>query len=237
MSSKIRIDHNFRGLPTEPTQQNQMTFSPRRASASFIATCLTVIASACTFLPQPIHHVTATTPDFDPKISARIRLLSGNGTRTASFRPNSSCYRSAWTPDPDSVRTTDGFFSGWKYSSRSETIGMPPSPRPWMRVEGLQFKDAIREYVVVGGQPITVSTSAGSSAGSYSYTCSPPAITFAPVAGQDYDIFQDESGRQCWIAVRRIDANGLDEKTAVSRATKCTDSPSEGASKPSKNGP
>ncbi|ABE30120.1 hypothetical protein DR64_525 [Paraburkholderia xenovorans LB400] len=190
----------------------------------------------------PAHYVTTGTPDYDPRISARVRIKSGNDQQAASFRVG-ACYSNAWESDPQRVNVDDGFMARYKYSSRSVVIGMPPSPRPWMRVEGLRFKDMIREYVIPAGQPITLALStagdAGGKYGGYSWSCKPHEMTFTPIAGQDYDAYlllQDEGRRapNCSIEVRHIDASGLDEPVETQYASRC---PSSGTETAPKRGP
>jgi hypothetical protein len=106
-----------------------------------------------------------------------------------------------------------------------------------MRVEGLNFKDMIKEYVVEAGKPLTISSNVQSSTGTVSYSCSPPAMTFTPVAGQDYDVFQDSNGRQCWLSARRIDGHGMDEPVKLSPASKCAEDDAVRAARPVKTGP
>ncbi|MDR5764379.1 MULTISPECIES: hypothetical protein [unclassified Caballeronia] len=182
----------------------------------------TMALTGCGLFPQPSHNVTVAAPEYDSAVSARIRLLSGNGTRTASYLPNHACYGGS-VEGAEWVAGDDGFFANWKYSSRSEVIGMPPSPREFMRVDGLEFKDSIREYVVAGGQPIVLSMGTSGSAGNAHWWCTPPRVTFSPVAGRDYDAFLEMRGRQCWISVRLIDGHDMDEPVAVTRAAKCAD--------------
>ncbi|ACC76296.1 hypothetical protein VOI32_38390 [Paraburkholderia caribensis] len=183
-------------------------------------------ATGCT----PAHYVTTEKPDYDPATSSRVRIQSGNDLQAASLRAG-ACYTNAWQTDPQRVSVDDGFWARYRYSSRSVVIGMPQSPRPWMRTDGLHFKDLIREYVVPAGQPITLSMSTAGDVGSgryggYSWSCKPSAMTFTPVAGQDYDVFLsvDESSRHaryCSVSVHRIDGNGLDEPVALRTAPKC----------------
>lgn len=213
-----------------------MFLALHRATGKLFTVSMMVSVTACTFL-QPAHHVTETSPLYDPAVSSRIRFLTGNGTKSTSFRPNSVCYRSAWKNDPAAIQVDDGYLAAWKYSSHSVTIGMPSSPRPWMRVEGLNFKDMIKEYVVEAGKPLTISSNAQSSTGTISYSCSPPAMTFTPVAGQSYDVFQDSDGRQCWLSARRIDGRGMDEPVKLSLASKCPDDDTVRANRPVKTGP
>lgn len=197
-----------------------MTALPRPVLRScFLAFTATALA-ACGLLPQPSHQVTTETPQYEPATSSRIRLFSGNGTRSTSYIPNSACYK-GWGQDKALVRADDGILAAWKYSSRSITIGMPPSPREYMRVDGLGFKDSIREYVVASGEPMVISMGIGGSAGNASWSCSPPRITFTPVAGHDYEAFLEMPGRRCWIAVREIDGHGLDAPVRVQAAQKC----------------
>ncbi|ORC51238.1 hypothetical protein B2G74_00210 [Burkholderia sp. A27] len=93
-----------------------------------------------------------------------------------------------------------------------------------MRPDGLVFKDAIREYVVDGGKPVTLMTSESGANGDRHWRCEPSAMTFTPVAGQDYDVFQEMGRKECWISIRRIDAQGLDEQVKGTVAQKCADS-------------
>lgn len=182
-----------------------------------VAFCVTTLFAACTILPQPAHNVTVESPTYDPAVSARVRILSGNGTGSASFRSGEACFAN----DDATVKVGDGFLSTWKYSSRSITIGMPLSPRNEMTVDGLEFKDFIREYVVPAYRPLTVTLGVGSDAGHYHYSCSPPAAFFTPQPGQDYDVFLDQAAGRCWVAVRHIDGQKLDEPVPVKAAPKC----------------
>ena len=63
---------------------------------------------------------------------------------------------SAPPPSHESRSALPSVKPAWKYSSRSVTIGMPESLRPNMHVVGLQLKDFIKEYVVPGAKPLTV---------------------------------------------------------------------------------
>ncbi len=173
----------------------------------------TFLTAACTVLPQPSHDVTVTNPTYDPAISARVRFLSTNGGAGAFFRPAQACYTELYVEDDKRIRVNDGFWAAWKYSSSSVTIGMPQSPRPNMRVDGLQFKDFIKEYVVPAVEPLTVTLVESS--------CAPPAVTFVPEPGKDYDIFTQFGNRQCWVVVKRIDDAGTDESVSLRRAPKC----------------
>jgi hypothetical protein len=181
-----------------------------------------VLTTGCTFMPQPTHDVTTETPSYDATVSARIRVLTGNGTGGAAFRPGESCYKSVLEPDDKKIVAGDGFWSAWKYSSRTVVIGMPQSPRLWMTVDGLQFKDMIREYVIPAAKPLAIGMSTSSSAGIYHSSCTPPWVSFTPQPGQDYDIFLRSEKRSCWIAVQRIDGHGMDEPVTVARAPKCS---------------
>lgn len=191
-----------------------------------LAAIVCAATGACSLFPQPAHYVTASMPDYDPTVSARMRILSSNDGRRTSFWRNRACYTGRWANDPATIHVDDGFWAAYKYSSASTTIGMPPSPREWMRVDGLQFKDMVKEYVVTAGEPVTVISSftrsvGDSKTGGYSYSCTTPAVSFAPVAGQDYDVFMEVRGRQCWMSARRIDARGLDEPVRLTDTLKC----------------
>lgn len=189
------------------------------------ATCAVAFATGC----APTHYVTTESPAYDPHVSARVRILSGNDQQSATLR-HGACYTSVWQSDPERIQVDDSFLAHYRYSSRSVVIGMPPSPRPWMRVEGLQFKDMVREYVVYGGSPLTLwMTAAGDTGGGrfgYSWSCTPSAMTFTPVAGEDYDVYmslgrEGKNSRYCAITIHRIDGNGLDEPVDASYAPKC----------------
>ncbi|MFC0397260.1 hypothetical protein [Paraburkholderia rhizosphaerae] len=182
--------------------------------------------TACTLLPQPTHYVTETMPEYDTAVSARVRIKSGNDNQTASYWKNASCYTSPYGDNSNHVRINDsGFFARYKYSSTSITIGMPQSPREWMRPDGLKFKDLITEHVVEGNKPITLKMSdSGGEGGRYGWwSCSPSAITFTPKPGEDYDAFMvvELARRQCWISVRRINGKGMDEPVSLARASEC----------------
>lgn len=181
--------------------------------SSYLSIVAALLFSACTVLPQPSHDVTVENPAYDAAVSARVRFLSSNGGAGASFRPGEGCYKEGYVEDDKRVSVIDGFWAAWKYSSRSVTIGMPESPRPNMRVEGLQFKDFIKEYVVPAAEPLTVTL--------VESLCSPPAVMFVPEPGKDYDIFTQFGNRQCWVAVKRIDDAGTDESVPLRPAPKC----------------
>ncbi|MFM0500964.1 hypothetical protein [Paraburkholderia caffeinilytica] len=185
---------------------------------------VTASLTGCTILPQPTHYVSASHPEYDPAVSARIRVLSTNASGGAAFRPAQGCYKGLLETDDQIVKVNDGFWAAWKYSSKSETVGMPPSPRDYMRVESLKFKDLIREYIVPAEKPLTVLMSASGSAGNVYSSCRPPAVMFTPTAGQDYDVFMDGARRSCWIAVRHIDGHGMDEPVLMKVAPKCSNS-------------
>ncbi|SDI70689.1 hypothetical protein SAMN04487926_12260 [Paraburkholderia steynii] len=197
---------------------------------------IVALTAGCT----PAHYVTTAAPDYKPQVSARVRIQSGNDLQTASFRVG-ACYSNGWQDDPQRVSVDDGFWARYKYSSRSVVIGMPQSPRRWMRIEGLRFKDMIREYVVPAGQPMTLSLSTAGDAGSskyggYSWSCKPHEMSFTPIAGQDYDVYlalQDEGRKSygCSIEVRHIDASGRDEPVQTQYAPKCPSSDAETATR------
>ena len=190
-------------------------------SLKYVATVASTAAvlSACSFL-QPAHNVTQANPPYDPARQARVRILAGNGAGvTANFWKNSSCYTYSLHARGNRVQVNDGFWAATKYSSTSVTIGMPASPRKGMRTDGLYFKDFIKEYVVDANEPLTLAL-----AYKPDYvSCTPPAATFTPKAGQDYDAFLDWKGRACWVAVHRIDGRDADDKVPVEWATKCGD--------------
>lgn len=189
--------------------------------ARHVVVSIAAFCTACTFLPQPTQNVTRLLPPYDPAVSARIRIHAANGIRTARFYPGKSCTGGVSGDSDNVVRVDGGFWAGYKYSADSITIGMPASPRQWMRVEGLQFKDYIKEYVVGASEPLTIMMRDTSRAGSYTSFCTPPAITFTPTAGEDYDVFMEFDKKQCWISVRRIDGHGADVPVEVNKAGKC----------------
>jgi hypothetical protein len=185
-----------------------------------------VALSACSIL-QPAHYVTRENPIYDPDTQARIRVAASNASETARFWRESSCQPPLRSDLPNLVRVDDSWSGAFKNSTTSISIGMPPSPREWMRPEGLKFKDFFKEYVVSSGKPLTVSLLVSQS--NYIAGCKPPSVTFTPESGKDYDIFMDGAGRQCWVAVRRIDERGTDAPVNVQRALTCPDSDAVGA--------
>lgn len=180
-----------------------------------------MLVSACAYVIPPHHYVDVETPTYDPTVSARMRVLSSSGPdRSATFWEG-DCSEPAASPGV--VRVNDGSAAAWKYSSRSVVIGMPPSPRESMRVDGLFNKDLIKEYVVPAGKPVTLLLSMSIYMGQYGGTtyCNAPPVAFSPVAGQDYDVFLDFEHRTCRTAIRRIDRDGLDEPVAATLAKRC----------------
>jgi hypothetical protein len=62
-----------------------------------------VLTTGCTFMPQPTYGVTTETPPYDAAVSARIRVLTGNGTGGAAFRPGESCDKGALEQDDKKI--------------------------------------------------------------------------------------------------------------------------------------
>lgn len=218
------------GIPSLDTQrfhfdQRNVASAEKTAKQGNYSRAFTVLFAALTVTAcAPTHYVTKETPNYDPTRSARMRILTGNDTQGASFRPG-TCYTRWWQTDPERIDVDDGYFSRFKYSSRSVTIGMPASPRPEMRVEGLRAKDLIREYVVEAGKPIALSMGRGGDNNGVSWGCSVDG-SFVPAAGGDYDIYLavrpvGRRSHECTMFIRRIDANGLDEPVQVGYASKC----------------
>lgn len=184
------------------------------------AACVCAL-SACV-LWNPAHNVVQANPSFDPATQARIRVAVDTGPQSAYFWKNSACY-SFWSNKPaDRVRVDDGIAGASELHITSVTIGMPPSPRDWMRPEGLTGRDLIKEYVVNGGEPLTVSIV--QSRTQFVAGCTPPAMTFTPKAGEDYDAFMDWHGRYCSVGIRRIGVDGMDALVDTKPASKCGES-------------
>lgn len=181
---------------------------------SIVAAVMVMLTAACSLIPQPAHNVTIAHPEYDASISARVRfLVAGNGT----FRSGEACYKAPYQPDEKRVELDNGFLASLKYSSDSVTISMPPSPRPYMRVDGLYMKNYIKEYVVPAATPLTLKMLVEL----YNGYCTPPAVTFVPAPGKDYDVFVEAKGGQCWVSARRIDAQGIDEPVSLKAAPAC----------------
>lgn len=177
-----------------------------------------LVLSACSLIPQPKRYLSEVAVDYNPADSARVRFYVEAGT-SASYRADSTCYSPWYEEDSKRVAITGtGLFDSWKYSSHSTTIGMPQSPRPWMRFEGLVFKSAINEYVVKGAKPLTISMSETSQ----NWKCDPPSVSFVPEPGKDYDVFMSTQYRRCWIEVREIDAEGKDIPIKPNEASRCS---------------
>lgn len=189
-------------------------------NCTFGAACILAL-SACT-LWHPAHNVVHTNPSFDPATQARIRVVVNNGPQSADFWRNSACYTFRSDKQADRVRVDDGFFGAGELHVTSVTIGMPPSPRDWMRPEGLTGRDMIKEYVVDGGKPLTISIVQDRS--QYVSGCNPPPMTFTPKPGEDYDAFMDWHGRYCSVGVRRIGVDGTDGSVDSKPASRCDDS-------------
>ncbi|SIT41612.1 conserved hypothetical protein [Paraburkholderia piptadeniae] len=179
------------------------------------------VLSACSLLPQPAHHVETETPIYDPTMFARVRVLSSENNQPYTVFRSGGCYQAL--SGFDGIRVDDGMVGSFRYATRSVVIGMPPSPRPWMRVEGLTGKRLIREYVVPAGQPITYSMGWIVYSGQYGTTrrCVASSMVLTPDAGRDYDVFLTRQGRQCEIEARQIDGQGLDESVHMNVALEC----------------
>jgi hypothetical protein len=183
------------------------------------AACIGVL-SACT-LWKPSHEVIQANPSFDPASQARIRVVVGNGPQSANFWKNSACYTFRTGKQATRVRVDDGIAGASELSITSVTIGMPPSPRDWMRPEELTGRDAIKEYVVNAGEPLTISIAQTRT--QFVAGCNPPALTFTPRPGEDYDAFMDWHGRSCSVGIRRIGVDGTDAPVESKLASKCDD--------------
>lgn len=181
--------------------------------------------SACAYVIPPRHIVETANANYDPTVSARMRILSSSGTNRTAIFWVANCYKSKI--DSTAIRGDRGELDLFLYSSRSVVIGMPPSPRKSMQVDGLFNVDRIREYVVPAGKPVTLSLGMSVYTGTYGGTtsCAAPAVTFTPMAGQDYDVFLDTGGRSCWTAIRHIDGHGMDDPVPVTRAPECSTNP------------
>ncbi|TDY51686.1 hypothetical protein BX592_107254 [Paraburkholderia rhizosphaerae] len=186
------------------------------------ALALTISLSSCALLPEPTHNVETETPTYNPSTSARIRVLSSENNRPYAIFRSGSCFRSFL--DFDGTRVDDGLAGSFRYSTRSVVIGMPLSPRPWMRPDGLVGKTMVREYVAPAGQPITYSMGWVVDSGQYGTTrrCVPSSMVLTPEAGHDYDVYLEGQGRQCSIVAKQIDGQGLDLITPMSVAPKCS---------------
>jgi hypothetical protein len=160
-------------------------------------------------------------PKFEMRNSARVRVFSSENNQPYAVFRSGDCYQS-WISF-DGTRVDDGMAGSFRYSTRSVLIGMPPSPRPWMRVQGLTGKTFIREYVVAAGQPITYSMGWVVYSGQYGPTrrCVASSVVLTPEAGRDYDVFLTQQGRQCEIEARQIDDLGLDEPVQMGVALEC----------------
>lgn len=186
------------------------------------AASTTIICAGCSLMPQPKHYVKMASPIYDPVVSSRIRILSANGPKFASFSSGKDCYTPFPRKDDSRIVVNDGgYFEGYKYSSTSLTIGMPASPRTWMRTDGLNFKDFIKEYVVSSEKPLIVGISSQNYNGNTYVSCSPPQVIFMPKPGRDYDIFMNNRRRQCWISVRQINEKGDDIPVKLEKANEC----------------
>lgn len=136
------------------------------------------ILSACSAL-EPTRHILTQNPTYDPAASARLRVQGSNAGGLVALRFGQACYRPAYDDDGKTVFGQGrGFLTAYKYSSTSVLIGMPESPRKWMRADGLQFKDYIMEYVVPADAPTVVLLSSNRAinyGGSrQAQTCTPP---------------------------------------------------------------
>ncbi|WP_140413486.1 hypothetical protein [Pandoraea sp. PE-S2T-3] len=186
------------------------------------------ILSACSAL-EPTRHILTQNPTYDPAASARLRVQGSNAGGLVALRFGQACYRPAYDDDGKTVFGQGrGFLTAYKYSATSVLIGMPESPRKWMRADGLQFKDYIVEYVVPADAPTVVLLSSNRAinyGGSrQAQTCTPPPTRFTPQPGKDYEAFEEGGGGRCWIEIREIDARGHDIPVVASRAPDCTPS-------------
>ncbi|VVE58702.1 hypothetical protein PHO31112_05363 [Pandoraea horticolens] len=184
------------------------------------------ILGACSVL-EPTRYIVTQNPTYDPATSARLRVHGSNAGGVVALRFGEDCFRPGFEEDGKTVYGQGGgFFTAYKYSSTSVLIGMPESPRKWMRADGLKFKDYIMEYVVPANAPTTIFLN-GNRAIDYGgsrqpQTCSPPSIKFTPLPGKDYEAFNEGGDGKCWIEIREIDARGHDIPVLASRAPRCT---------------
>lgn len=155
------------------------------------------------------------------------------------MRFGEDCYRPAWDDDGKTVYGQGrGFFTSDKYSSTSVLIGMPASPREWMRAEKLRFKDYIMEYVIPANAPTTIfmmnNRDINFGGSRQPQRCTPPATKFTPLPGKDYDAFMEGGDGKCWVEIREIDSRGRDSLAMSARAPTCRPLQEP---KPTKTGP
>lgn len=146
--------------------------------------------------------VTVVETKYDPQTEARIRILSGYITK------NSQCYgdnpaslgQRAWAVLKMSAVMHTGVVGD------SISIGMPRSKA--------KNSSIFTEEVVTAGQPISIRAWIDSSSidpvtkVETTVKCFPPAISFMPESGKDYETVLRSRANTCWIEVKPLDAQG-----------------------------
>jgi hypothetical protein len=146
--------------------------------------------------------VTVVETKYDPETQARIRILSGYITK------NSQCYgdnpaslgQRAWAVLKMSAVMHTGVVGD------SISIGMPRSKE--------KNSSIFTEEVVAAGQPISIRAWIDSSSIDpvtkieTKVKCYPPAISFTPESGKDYETTLRLRASTCWIDLKPLDAQG-----------------------------
>ncbi len=166
--------------------------------------------------------VTVVETPYAPETQARIRVLSGYVTK------NSQCYgdnpsslgQRAWTLLKMSAVMHTGVVGD------SISVGMPRSKA--------KNSSIFTEEVVTAGQPISIRAWIDSSSIDpvtkieTKVKCFPPAISFIPASGQDYETVLRSNANTCWIVVKPLDAQGIpveDTLTPIALAPACPSKP------------
>lgn len=180
-----------------------------------------VLYDVATDKADPFPVTTVATP-YEPATQARIRVLSGYITK------NSLCYGD--NPESMGKRALQllkmSTFLSTGVFGESISVGMPRGPKR----NDLIFT----EEVLTAGQPIAIRAWLDYSRydpGTKTETkikCIPPAVSFVPENGRDYETALHRDASTCWIAVHTLDSAGLRVTAAsvpVTVAPACPASP------------
>ncbi|WP_157061600.1 hypothetical protein [Pseudomonas sp. P97.38] len=151
-----------------------------------ILLCVLLILKACSShnappvpLPQPVDFVKV---DYDPATMARVRIYTGSPSLEASYSTGYSCeelskelpVKPLNRPGPKARLQRVQHYS-------KLSIGMPSS---WRLSEGTALNEKYSEMVVLAGKPFVVDIK-----NIGGVLCMPPALTFIPEPGVDYEAY------------------------------------------------
>ncbi len=168
-----------------------------------------LLLSGC-FAAKPSLLVTQNTP-YDPSAEAKLRLYGPYGDTAIKSYADTTC--EAWR-QLKGGRTHTRFKNGLPRKIRNISVGMPTTQRSAAANAdtGAVFRDSYKESVVGANKPLVLDGSQAVTTSVFHRSCR-VAVSFVPVAGQNYEAAYETTDTGCAVSVHRItaqkDQNGL----------------------------